>query len=167
MSYGDFAKICRAPLKVWQALYLRHICGCTFRYRFFTFFGNPRNTHKSKKSSFLCHFWEHFGSLRGTFGRLLVTKVAQRFQKVSQKRTNSFKARGKGSEKTKWFAFLNKINVFPKFSYFISYWLLFGSYWRLLAPIGSSWLLSPSICSCCLLLSPIASSLLLLSPIGS
>ena len=31
----------RAPLKVWQALYLRHICGRTFLHRFFTFFVNP------------------------------------------------------------------------------------------------------------------------------
>ena len=46
------------------------------------------------------HFRKPFGSLRGTFGRLLVTKVTQRLQKVSQKRPNGFKAPHKGSEKT-------------------------------------------------------------------
>merc|ERR1711966_612159 len=56
---------------------------------------------------------------------------------------------------------------FRQLSYFISYWLLFGSYCLLLVPIASSWLLLAPIGSYCLLLSPIASSLLLLSPIGS
>ena len=152
------------PLKVWQALYLRHICGCTFRYRFFTFFWNPRNTHNSKKMSFLAHFWEPFGSLRGTFGRLLVTKVAQRLQKVSQKRPNGSKAPQKGSEKTTWLAFLHKFDVF---STIFSFSLVLACIWLLLAPIGSSWLLLLSICSYCFRLSHIASSLLLLSPIGS
>ena len=159
---------CPTTLKAWQALYLRHICGCTFRYRFFTFVRNPWNTHKSKKSSLLAHFWEPFGSLRGTFGRLFVTKVPQRFQKVVQKRPNGSKAPQKGSKKTKRSAFLEKFDVFSTISLFsLLYWLLFGSYWRLLAPIGSSWLLLLSICSYCFLLSPIASSLFLLSPIGS
>ena len=70
-----------------------------FRYRFFTFFGNPRNTHNSKKSTFLAHFWEPFGSLRGTFGRLFVTNMSQRLQKVTQKRPNGSKAPPKGLPK--------------------------------------------------------------------
>ena len=153
------------PLKVWQALYLRQICGCTFRYRFFTLFGIPRNTHNSKKSSFLAHFWEPFGSLRGTFGRLLVTKVGQRLQKVSQKRPNGSKAPHKGSEKTIRHAFLDKFDVFStvlSFSFVLaSIWLLFGAYWLLLAPLVSYWL------SYCLLLAPIVSYCLLAVPIGS
>ena len=72
-----------------------------FRYICSTFFGNLGTTHNAKKTSFLAHFWEPFGSLRATFGRLLVTKVPQRRQKVVQKRANGSKAAEKGSEKTK------------------------------------------------------------------
>ena len=115
----------------------------------------------------LGRFWVTFWSLWDILVTKSLPKVAQRLRKVFQKRANGSKAAQKGSKKTTWPAFLDKFDVFLNSSYFISYWLLFGSYWRLLAPIGSSWLLSPSICSCCLLLSPIASSLLLLSPFGS
>ena len=135
-----------------------------FRCRFFTFFGNPRNTHNSKKSFLLGHFWEPFGSLRGTFGRLFVTKMPQRFQKVSQKRPNGSKAPQKSSEKTTYRAFLHKFDVFSTIFLFS---LVLASIWLLLAPTGSSWLLLPSICAYCFRLSAIASSLLLLSPIGS
>ena len=114
----------------------------------------------SKKATFLVTF----GSLRGTFGRLLVTKVPQRLPKVSQKRPNGSKAPQKGSEKTTWLAFLEKFDVF---STIFSFSLVLASIWLLLAPIGSSWLLLPSICSYCFRSSPIASSLLLLFPIAS
>ena len=110
------------------------------------------------------HFREPFESLRDTFGRLSVTKVAQRLKKVSQKRPNGPKAPQKGSEKPKWLALRNKFDVV--FTIF-SFSFVLASIWLLLAPIGSSWLLLPSICSYCFRLSPIASSLLLLSPIGS
>jgi len=162
------------PLKVWQALYLRHICGCTFRYRFFTLFRIPRNTHNSKKSSLLGHFWKPFGSLRATFGRLLVTKVPQRLQKVSQTRPNGFKTPQKGSEKTKWLAFLEKFDVFStiySFSFVLaSIWLLLapiGSYWLLLAPIAFYLLLLLPIVSYCLLAALIVSYWLLMAPLGS
>jgi len=162
------------PLKVWQALYLRHICGCTFRYRFFTLFRIPRNTHNSKKSSFLAHFWEPFGSLRATFGRLFVTQMPQRLQKVSQKRPNGSKAPQKGSENTKWLAFLKKFDGFSTISSFCivlaSIWLLLaliGSCWLLLAPIAFYLLLLPPIVSYCLLAAPIVSYWLLMAPLGS
>ena len=145
-----------------------------FRYRFFTLFGNPRNTHNSKKSSFLAHFWEPFGSLRGTFGRLFVTKMPQRLQKVTQKRPNGSKAPQKGSEKTTWLAFLNKLDVFSTISSFsfvlASIWLLFaliGSCWLLLAPIALHLLLLPPIVSYCLLAALIVSYWLLMAPLGS
>ena len=111
------------------------------------------------------HFREPFGSLWGTFGRLLVTKVAQRLQKVFQKRPNGSKAPHKGSEKTIRHAFLDKFDVFLTvllFSFVLaSIWLLFGAYWLLLAPLVSYWL------SYCLLLAPIVSYCLLAVPIGS
>ena len=138
-----------------------------FRYRFFVFFWNPGNTHKSKKSSLFGHFWEPFGSLRDTFGRLLVTKVPQRFQKVSQKRPNGSKAPQKGYEKTTWLAFLKKFDVF---SIIPSLCIVLASIWLLLVLIGSCWILLAPIAFYLLLLPPIvsiASSLLLLSPIGS
>ena len=139
-----------------------------FRCRFFTFFRNLRNSQMPPKSSLFGHFWDPFGSLRGSLVRLLVTKVPQRLQKVSQKRSNGAKASQKGPKKTNWLAFVENFAVFSEIFLF---YLVLASIWLLLppilAPIGSSWLLSPSICSCCLLLSPIASSLLLLSPIGS
>ena len=56
----------------------KHVYSMFFRYRFFTFFGNPGNTHKSKKSFLFGHFWERFGSLRDTFGRLSCYVVPQR-----------------------------------------------------------------------------------------
>ena len=130
---------------------------------FFVFFGTLLG-RMLQKGSFFCHFHEPFGSLRGTFGRLLVTKVAQRLQKVSQKRPNGPKAPQKDSEKTTWLAFLEEFDVF---STIFSFSLVLASIWLLLAPIGSSWLLLPSICAYCFRLSPIASSLLLLSPIAS
>ena len=67
---------------------------------FFVFFGALLG-HMLQKSWFFGNFWEPFGSLRGTFGRLLVTKVPQRLQKVVQKRPNGSKAPKKKSEKTK------------------------------------------------------------------
>ena len=145
-----------------------------FKYRFFTFFGKPCNTHNSKKNSLLAHFREPFGSLRATFGRLLVTKVPQRLQKVSQKRPNGSKAPQKGSEKTTWLAFLKKFDVFSTISSFCivlaSIWLLLaliGSCWLLLAPIAFYLLLLPPIVSYCLLAAPIVSYWLLMAPLGS
>jgi hypothetical protein len=145
-----------------------------FRYRFFTFFGNLRNTHKSKKNSLLGHFWEPFGSLRGTFGRLFVPKVPQTLQKVVQKRPNGSKAPQKGSEKTTWLAFLKKFDVFSTISSFCivlaSIWLLLaliGSCWLLLAPIAFYLLLLLPIVSYCLLAAPIVSYWLLMAPLGS
>ena len=81
-----------------------------------------------------CNFWELFGNLRATFGRLLVTKVVQRLQKVSQTRPNGFKTPQKGSEKTKWLAFLKKFNVFLTILLFSR---VLASVWLLLASIGS------------------------------
>ena len=145
-----------------------------FRCRFFNFFANLRNTHNLQKSSLFGHFWEPFGSLRGTFGRLLVTKVPQRLQKVSQKRPNGSKAPQKGSEKTKWLAFLKKFDVFSTISSFCivlaSIWLLLaliGSCWLLLAPIAFYLLLLRLIVSYCLLAAPIVSYWLLMAPLGS
>ena len=112
-----------------------------------------------------CPFWEPFGSLRATFGRLLVTKVVQRLQKVSQTRPNGFKTPQKGSEKTKWLAFLKKFDVFSTIS---SFCIVLASIWLLLALIGSCWLLLAPIAFYLLLLPPIVSivsSLLLLSSI--
>ena len=118
-----------------------------------------------------CHFWEPFGSLRATFGRLLVTKVVQRLQKVSQTRPNGFKTPQKGSEKTTWLAFLKKFDVFSTISSFCivlaCIWLLFGFSWLLLAPLGSYCLLFAPIASYCLLLPPRCSYCLLLAPNGS
>ena len=123
---------------------------------------------------FFCHFWEPFGSLRGTFGRLLVTKVPQRLQKVFQKQPNGSKAAQKGSEKTKRPVFLEKFDVFSTISPFslvlASIWLLLaliGSYWLLLAPIALHLLLLPPIVSYCLLAALIVSYWLLLAPLGS
>ena len=83
------------------------------------------------KSCLFGNFWDPFGSLRDTFGRLLVKKVPQRLQKVVQKRSNGSKAPQKGSEKTKWFACLKKFDVFSTIPLFCivlaSIWLLFGS----------------------------------------
>ena len=177
MHYGDLVPICflycPTTLKAWQALYLRHICDCNSRYPFFTLFGIPRNTHNSKKRSFLAHFWEPFGSLRGTFGRLFVTKMSQRLRKVTQKGSNGCKAPQKGSEKTTWLAFLNKLNVFStifSFSFVLaSIWLLFaliGSCWLLLAPIALHLLLLPPIVSYCLL-AALVSYWLLMALLGS
>ena len=138
---------------------------------FFRVFWEPFWPHAPKRLPFLvqnmhlfCSFWEPFATLRATFGRLLVTKVVQRLQKVSQKRPNGPKAPQKGSEKTTWLPFLHKFDVF---STIFSFSFVLAFIWLLLAPIGSSWLLLPSICAYCFRLSPIASSLLLLSPIGS
>ena len=78
---------------------------------FFVFFGTLLG-HMLHKIYLFSYFWEPFGNLRATFGRLLVTKVLQRLQKVSQKRPNGSKAPQKGSEKTKWLAFLKKLDVF-------------------------------------------------------
>ena len=126
-----------------------------------------------KKNNIFGHFWEPFGSLRATFGRLLVTKVPQRHQKVSQKRPNGSKAPHKGSEKTIWPAFLDKFDVFSTIFLFYlvlaSIWLLLapiGSYWLLLAPIGFYWLLLPPIVSYCLLAAPIVPYWLLMAPIA-
>ena len=66
---------------------------------FFVLFGSLFG-HMLQKGSLFGHFREPFGSLRGTFGRLLVTKVPQRLPKVSQKRPNGSKAPQKGFEKT-------------------------------------------------------------------
>ena len=117
-----------------------------------------------------CHFWEPFGSLRATFGRLLVTKVVQRLQKVSQTRPNGFKTPQKGSQKTTWFAFLKTFDVFSTISSFCSvgfYLAPIGAYWLLLAPLGSYCLLFAPIASYCLLLPPRCSYCLLLAPNGS
>ena len=123
---------------------------------------------------FLNSFGLPFGSLRATFGRLLVTKVVQRLQKVSQTRPNGFKTPQKGFEKTKWLAFLKKFDVFSTISSFCivlaSIWLLLaliGSCWLLLAPIAFYLLLLPSIVSYCLLAVPIVSYWLLMAPLGS
>ena len=179
MHYGDLVPICflycPTTLKAWQALYLRDIYEvirmCFFGVFQTFFFDVFLDSVEYTQIHFLVenvhlfgHFREPLGSLRGTFGRLLVTKVAQRLQKVSQKRPNGPKAPQKGSEKTIWLAFLNKFDVFSTTFLFS---LVLASIWLLLAPIGSSWLLLPSICSYCFRFSPIASSLLLLSPIGS
>jgi hypothetical protein len=121
---------------------------------------------RPKKSALFGHFWEPFGSFRDTFGRLLVTKVPQRLQKVFQKRPNGTKAPQKGSERTTWLAFLNKFAFFSTFS---SFCIVLASIWLLLALIGSCWLLLALIAFYLLLLPlivSIASSLLLLSPIG-
>ena len=145
MHYWDLARICflhcPTTLKAWQALYLRDFYvrkkTCLFdffRYRFLRFFGNPGNTHKSKIFFLLGDFWEPFGSLRATFGRLLVTKVPQRLPKGSQKRPNGSKAPQKGFEKTTWLAFLNKLNVF---STIFSFSLVLAFIWLLFALIGS------------------------------
>ena len=66
---------------------------------FFVFFGTLLG-RMLQKSTLFCHFREPFGSLRATFGRLLVTKLPQRLQKLSQKRPNGSKAPQKESEKT-------------------------------------------------------------------
>ena len=120
------------------------------------------------------HFREPFGSLRGTLGRLLVTKVAQRLQKVSRKRPNGSKAPQKGSEKTTWLACLKKFDVFSTIPLFCivlaSIWLLLaliGSCWLLLAPIAFYLLLLLPIVSYCLLAALIVSYWLLMAPLGS
>ena len=134
------------------------------------FFGTLSG-HMLQKSFLFGDFRDPFGSLPGTFGRLLVTKVPQRFQKVSQKRPNGSKALQKGFEKTTWLAFLKKFDVFSTISSFslvlASIWLLFGSYCLLLAPLGSYCLLFAPIASYCLLLPPRCSYCLLLAPNGS
>ena len=139
---------------------------------FFTFFVNLRSTHNLQKNFLFNHFWEPFGSLRATFGRLLVTKVV--LQKVSQTRPNGFKTPQKGSEKTKWLAFLKKFDVFSTISSFCivlaSIWLLLALIafcWLLLAPIAFYLLLLPPIASYCLLVAPIVSYWLLMAPLGS
>ena len=132
----------------------------------FVFFGNLFG-HMLQKGSLCGLFREPFGSLRATFGRLLVTKLPQRLQKVFQKRINGPQAPQKGSEKTKWLAFLKKFDVFSTIS---SFCIVLASIWLLLALIGSCWLLLAPIAFYLLLLPPIVSyclSLLLLSPIGS
>ena len=109
-----------------------------------------------------------------TFGRLFVPKMPQRLQKVTQKRPNGSKAPQKGSEKTTWLAFLNKLSVFSTISSFslvlASIWLLFaliGSCWLLLAPIALHLLLLPPIVSYCLLAALLVSYWLLMAPLGS
>ena len=140
---------------------------------FFLFFGSLLG-QMLQKSTLFCHFWEPFGSLRGTFGRLFVTKMPQRLQKVTPKRPNGSKAPQKGSEKTTWLAFLNKLDVFSTISSFsfvlASIWLLFaliGSCWLLLAPIALHLLLLPPIVSYYLLAALIVSYWLLMAPLGS
>ena len=103
-----------------------------------------------------------------------MTKVVQRLQKVSQTRPNGFKTPQKGSQKTKWLAFLKKFDVFSTISSFPvvlpSIWLLFaliGSCWLLLAPIALHLLLLPPIVSYCLLAALIVSYWLLMAPLGS
>ena len=130
--------------------------------------------HMLQKGSLCGLFREPFGSLRGTFGRLLVTKLPQRLQKVSQKRPNGSKAPQKGSQKTKWLAFLEKFDVFSTISSFsfvlASIWLLLapiGSYCLLLAPIAFYLLLLLPIVSYCLLAALIVSYWLLMAPLGS
>ena len=112
--------------------------------------------------------------------RLLVTKVVQRLQKVSQTRPNGFKTPQKGSEKTKWLAFLEKFDVFStifvifyRIGFYLdpigAYWLLLaplGSYCFLFAPIACYCLLLPPRCSYCFLLAPTGSSWLLMAPIA-
>ena len=141
---------------------------------FLRFFENPQHTAPPQKNILFGYFWEPFGSLRDTFGRLLVTKVPQRLQKVSQKRPNGSKASQKGSEKTKWLAFLKKFDVLSTIS---SFCILLASIWFLLALIGSSWLLLAPIAfylllllpivSYCLLAALIVSYWLLIAPLGS
>ena len=46
-----------------------------------------------------------------------MTKVAQRLQKVSQKRSNGSKASQKGSKKTNWLAFVENFAVFSEIYY--------------------------------------------------
>ena len=145
-----------------------------FRYRFFTFFVNLRNTYNLQKNFIFGHIWEPFGSLRGTFGRLLATKVPQRLQKVVQKRPNGSKAPKEGSEKTTCPVFLDKFDVFSTISSFClvlaSIWLLLaliGSCWLLLAPIAFYLLLLLPIVSYCLLAALIVSYWLLMAPLGS
>ena len=62
------------------------------------------------------------------------------------------------------------LTFFLKFTYFISYWILFGSYcllyWFLLPPLGSYWLLLPPIVSYCLFAAPIVSYWLLMAPLA-
>ena len=102
---------CPTTLKAWQALHLRDIYG-VIRICFFGVFDTLvfdvfldsvyyTQIHFLFENMHLCgHFREPLGSLRDTFGRLLVTKVPQRLQKVVQKRSNGSKAPQKGSEKT-------------------------------------------------------------------
>ena len=82
---------------------------------FFVFFGTLSG-HMLQKSSLFGHSRDPFGILWDTFGRHLVTKVAQRLPKVSQKLPNGSKAPQKGSEKTAWLAFLDKFDVFSTIS---------------------------------------------------
>ena len=116
-----------------------------------------------QKGSLCGLFREPFGSLRGTFGRLLVTKLPQRLQKVVQKRPNGSKAFRKGSKKTKWFTFLEKFDVF--FTIFVFSFVL-ASIWLLLPPLGFDWLLLPPIVSYCLFAAPLVSYRLLMAPIA-
>ena len=145
-----------------------------FRYRFFYILWESGEYTQIQKKCRFGHFWEPFGSLRDTFGRLLVIKVAQRRQKVSQKRPNGSEAPQKGSGKTTWLAFLNKFDIFLTISSFsfvlASIWVLLaliGSYWLLLAPIAFYLLLLLPIVSYCLLAALIVSYWLLLAPLGS
>ena len=132
-----------------------------FRVRFTTRFGMP---FKLFFWSLLGMFLDPFGSLGATFGRLLVNfcnflgvfletppKLAKSLLKVKP-RFPEKDAKGRNVVH-----FLTNLMYFAQFYDFIFYWLLFGSYWLLLAPIGSYWLL----------LVPIGSYWLLLTPIGS
>ena len=77
----------------------------------------------------------------------------------------------KGPKRRNDLPFSISLTFFRRFSYFMSYWLLFGSYcllyWFLLPPLGSYWLLLAAIASYCLLLLPRCSYCLLLAPNGS
>ena len=83
-------------LRVQKNMFFRCFLGTVFLH-----FLEIRVIHTTpKKAPFLAHFWEPFGSLRAAFGRLFVTKMPQRLQKVTPKRPNGSKAPQKGSEKT-------------------------------------------------------------------
>ena len=128
VQYGDFAPTRRAPLKVWQALYLRHICGCTFRYRFLHFLG-IRVIHTNPKKilfvSLLGALWKPSGHLWETFGDQGAPKAPKSVPKAIQRLQGS----PKRFEKTTWLAFLKKFDVFSRISSFCivlaSIWLLF------------------------------------------
>ena len=104
LSYGHVGRICflycPTTLKAWQALYFRDIYGvilCVFLcfldvFLFYIFWESGELTQIPffvQNMHLFCPFWEPFGSLRATFGRLLVTKVVQRVPNATQRLQDS------------------------------------------------------------------------------